>query len=449
MIAMKCIHLCFVAMLAILVSCSSQERSEAGLLLKNANVIVGDGSGELKGADILVRGDSIVQVGKNIDDAGAKAVDMTGKTIMPALISAHVHIGVLKGNSSSADNYTRQNILDELKKYAEYGILNLQVMGTDRPLLFQNGLYDSIRNGLLPGARMLSAGYGFNIPQANIDPSSFLSAVYRPSSPESVPAEIDSLAALNIKTLKIWVDDAGGSAPKMKPEIYQAIIREAHQRGMQVAAHVYYLSDARRLVNDGIDIIAHGIRDSVVDAAFVESMKKNNVIYIPTLALDDFSFVYSRDPEWINDPFFKRSLEPGVYDMLTSEKFRNEQKNSPSLKRNTTAFTVGMQNVKKLADAGVVVTLGTDSGAFPIRTQGFSEHLELQLLRQAGLTPMQVIVAATQNAAKALKIDDRFGTLQQGKIADLLVLDGDPLEDIRNSRKIEAVYKAGEKVDIQ
>ena len=178
-------------------------------------------------------------------------------------------------------------------------------------------------------------------------------------------------------------------------------------------------------------------------------MKKNNVIYIPTLALDNFSFVYSRDPEWINDPFFKRSLEPGVYDMLTSEKFRNEQKNSPSLKRNTTAFTVGMQNVKKLADAGVVVTLGTDSGAFPIRTQGFSEHLELQLLRQAGLTPMQVIVAATQNAAKALKIDDRFGTLQQGKIADLLVLDGDPLEDIRNSRKIEAVYKAGEKVDIQ
>ena len=112
MIAMKCIHLCFVAVLAILVSCSSQERSEAGLLLKNANVIVGDGSGELKGADILVRGDSIVQVGKNIDDAGAKAVDMTGKTIMPALISAHVHIGVLKGNSSSADNYTRQNILD-------------------------------------------------------------------------------------------------------------------------------------------------------------------------------------------------------------------------------------------------------------------------------------------------------------------------------------------------
>jgi imidazolonepropionase-like amidohydrolase len=428
-------------------SCATQSNNDSdAVLLKNANVITGDGSGSLANTDILIQGDTIAAIGKNLNSNNANTVDLTGKTVMPALISAHVHIGVLKGTTSSGTNYTRENVLNQLKKYADYGVLNTQVMGTDRPLLFQNGLYDSIRQGLLPDARMLSAGYGFNIPQANIDRSSMLGNLYRPASAEAVPKEMDSLAALNIKIIKIWVDDMGGAAPKMDPAVYQAIIKEAHQRNIRVAAHLYYLSDARKLVNDGIDIIAHSIRDSVVDDAFIQSMKAHNVVYIPTLSLDKFNYAYSEDPDWINDPFFKASLEPGVYEMITSEKFKTEQKNSPSLARNKHAFEVAMQNVKKLADAGVLVALGTDSGAFPVRAQGYSEHLELQLLTEAGLTPLEAIEAGTKNSATALHIDENFGTIAKGKVADLLVLDGDPSADIKNSRKIDAVYKAGKKI---
>jgi imidazolonepropionase-like amidohydrolase len=175
-------------------------------------------------------------------------------------------------------------------------------------------------------------------------------------------------------------------------------------------------------------------------------MKAHNVVYIPTLSLDKFNYAYSEDPDWINDPFFKASLEPGVYEMITSEKFKTEQKNSPSLARNKHAFEVAMQNVKKLADAGVLVALGTDSGAFPVRAQGYSEHLELQLLTEAGLTPLEAIEAGTKNSATALHIDENFGTIAKGKVADLLVLDGDPSADIKNSRKIDAVYKAGKKI---
>jgi imidazolonepropionase-like amidohydrolase len=292
---------------------------------------------------------------------------------------------------------------------------------------------------------MLSAGYGFNIP-ANVDPSSMLGNLYRPASADAIPKEMDSIAALNVKIVKIWVDDMGGSAPKMEPAVYRAIIKEAHQRNIRVAAHLYYLSDARKLVNEGLDIIAHSIRDSVVDDAFVQLMKAHNVVYIPTLSLDKFNYAYSENPDWVDDPFFKDALEPGVYEMITSEKFKTEQKNSPALARNKHAFEIAMQNVKKLADGGVLIALGTDSGAFPVRVQGYSEHMELQLMNEAGLTPLQAIEAGTRNAAIALQLEENFGTIQKGKVADLLVLDGDPSTEIKNTRKIEAVYKAGKKI---
>lgn len=132
--------------------------------------------------------------------------------------------------------------------------------------------------------------------------------------------------------------------------------------------------------------------------------------------------------------------------MITSQKYQNDLKNSPAYTKNMKAFDVALRNLKKLADAGVLIAMGTDSGAMPLRAQGFSEHLELELMVQAGLTPLQVIGIATKNGAEVLRIDKNFGTLEKGKIADLLILDGDPVQDIRNTRKINSVYKAGKEV---
>jgi imidazolonepropionase-like amidohydrolase len=435
----------------IITSCSTSKNQDANeptnqkILFKNVNLIKGDGSAAAK-TDVYIEDGKVAETGTNLSKDGATTVDLEGKTMMPAIISTHVHIGLIKDTIASGKNYTRENILRHLNKYAKYGVLNLQVLGTDRPLLFQNGLYDSIKNGLLDGARMLSAGYGFNSPQANVDTSSPQGKVFRPVSVAQVPAELDSLAALNIKIIKMWVDDFNKTVPKVDSTIYHAIITEAHKRNMRVAAHVYYLADARQLVADGVDILAHSIRDSVVDDVFLADMKAKNVIYIPTLSLDKFSYAYAGDPEWINDPFFKASLEPGTYEMITSSPYKSNTKNSPAYERNETGFKIAMTNLKKIFDAGIRVALGTDSGAFPIRTQGFAEHLEMQLLNEAGLTPMQAIMVATKNAADALQLND-FGVIENGKVADLLVLDGDPSGDIKNTRKIFAVYKAGKKVE--
>ncbi len=432
-----------------LTACRSAKTTgqEKSILFKNVNLIDGTGKATLKQTRILVENGVVSSIANDLDTNGHMVIDLKGKTIIPNLISAHVHVGTLKGLTTDAAHYTRENILAQLEKYINYGVGYVHVMGTDRPLIFETGLLDSASKGLLRGARLSSAGYGFIIPNG---PSPALEHgkdhLYRPATAAEVPAQMDSLARLSVKIVKLWQDDFGGSAKKMDAPVYKAIISEAHKRQMHVAAHVYYLADARKLVSSGLDIIVHSVRDSLFDDNLIAEMKKRKTTYIPTLSLDEFSFIYARNPKWMNDPFFKASLEPGVYEMITSSSYQDNLKKSPAYTRNQKGFAIALQNLKKLHDAGILIAMGTDSGAFPIRAQGFSEHLELQLMVEAGLTPLQAIQVATNNSSIALQVNDTFGTLEKGKSADFIILSESPEVNIENTRKIEAVYKAGKEV---
>ncbi|GGM87648.1 organophopsphate acid anhydrase [Dyadobacter beijingensis] len=423
--------------------CTRISAQTAAVLLKNATIIDGTGSPAKTNTDILITGDQVTDIRKGIKAKGAREIDLTGKTVMPSLVCAHAHVGTLKGTTSSADNYTRENLLRHLQKYQDYGVSAVLSMGTDRPLIF-NGFIDSTQHGQLPGARLYSAGYGFNTPDPN--PGSWMNLLLRPNTPEDVPGLMEKLAAVKPTVVKIWVDDHGGNGQKMKPEIYQAIIREAHMRNIRVAAHLFYVEDARKLTEAGIDIIAHSIRDKEVDADLLTKMKQKNVTYIPTLSLDEYQFVYAGNPDWINDAFFKASLEPGVFEMITDKGYAEKIRSSPDYQRNMSAFKTALINLKKIYDAGIKVALGTDSGAFPVRTQGFTEHLEMELMVQAGLTPAQALTIGTRNAAEALRISQEKGTLEKGKKADLLILSANPLDNIRNTRQIEGVWKDGKEV---
>ncbi|MBS0032014.1 amidohydrolase family protein [Chitinophaga sp. 22321] len=412
------------------------------ILLKNITLIDGNGGTPITSTDILIKGSTIAQIGPGLTATGATVIDGQGKTVMPAITSAHVHVGMIQGSTNKTNPYTRENILSQLKKYADYGVTNILVMGSDEPMLFNTGLRDSSVNGLLPGARLFSAGYGF----AAFKGGPPMKYIYHPATAAQATTEMDSVTAVKPAVIKMWVDDFGGSSPKMDSNIYKAIIARAHHHQVRVASHLYYLADARSLVDNGLDIIAHSIRDQEIDAALLQQMKKKGVVYIPTLSLDEYAYIYARRPEWIDDAFFKASLEPGVYEMITSAQYQDNLKNSPSYQRNVHAFETALKNVKKIADAGILVALGTDSGAQPVRAQGFSEHLEMELLVQAGLTPLQVITIATKNAATALNIHKQYGTIMPGKTADFIILNANPATDIKNTRKIAAVYKAGVEV---
>lgn len=433
-------------------SCSQNKKQNSDtenqiLLFENVTLIDGNGGQPIQNTKVLVKNGRITEIGNDLSDDDAEKIDLEGKTMIPALISAHSHVGTLKGTTTVPENYTEENILSQLKKYQDYGVLNVMSMGTDRPLLFESGLRERSAKGKIDGARIHSAGYGFGVTDGAPPLDFAMDKVFRPKSVKEIPAQIDSLKKVNAELVKIWVDDFNGKfKKKISPEIYKAIITEAHKKNLRVAAHVYYLSDLKQLVTDGIDVIGHSVRSEVIDDATLAQMKAKNIIYIPTLSLDEFAYVYAKKPEWINDEFFKKSLEQGVYEMITSEKYQNDLKNSPAFTKNMKAFDIAKQNLKKVFDSEILVAMGTDSGAMPLRAQGFSEHLELQLMTESGLSPLQAITVATKNSAKALKIDKDFGTIEVGKVADFIILNSDPSKNSKNSRDIFLVYKEGKEV---
>lgn len=431
---------CIIIVFLVFILGNGYSQSTETILLKNVSLIDGSGEPAQQHVNIVVKNGKIFSISKQSDPKHDKVIDFSGKTIIPLLTNVHGHLGMAKGIVVAQENFTRELILKELKRYLSYGVGTVVSMGTDKEIVF--ALRDSSRAGKLPGATLYTAGYGFRAPLGAKPPETGMEKIYRPATPEEAVKAIKELASLKPDVVKIWVDDMGGTTEKITPEVYRAIIREAHKNKIPVAAHLYYLEDAHVLLDAGVDIFAHSIRDKEVDDALMAKMKQKGTIYIPTLTRDGYEFFYGTTQPWLNDPFFKASLEPGVYEMITNEAYRKKIMDSPRYQKNREAYNMALRNLKKIFDAGILVALGTDSGAQPVRAQGFSEHLELQLMVDAGLTPLQAITVATRNSCQALKIKNQ-GTLAPGVNADFIVLNENPAENIKATRFIYAVWKNG------
>jgi imidazolonepropionase-like amidohydrolase len=428
-----------------LVMCAKASAQQS-IVLTNATIIDGTGKPAHQNRTVVIRGDRIQEIGAGREHtpSSAKVIDLHGQTIMPLIINTHGHLGLTKGSTQSAANQSDDNIRQQLLRYQEYGVGAMLSMGTDGKRFAE--IREQSRRGALPGADVYTAGMGFGA-QNGVPPAAMgFTEVFRPETPAEARREVAQQAPQKPDFIKVWVDDFWGQYPKMPAEIYAAIIDEAHKNGLRVAAHVYHLEDARLLVADGVDVLAHSIRDADVDDAFIAEMKKHNVAYIPTLSLDDFAFAYGDSPNWVNDPFFTEALDPGLLEMITSPEYKAKVQSNKVTAQEEAALPQAMRNLKKIYDAGILVTLGTDSGATPIRIQGFAEHMELALMVQAGLTPIQAITVATSNAATLLRVADQYGTLAAGKKANFIVLEKDPSHDIHNTQTIRAVWKDGSKV---
>ena len=429
---------CLSFFLLVLLANYSLAQPSSVICLKNVRVIDGSGSIPQENMNVVIEGEKIRSVGRESESPGATVIDLSGKTIMPLITNVHGHLGMSKGTTVGSQNFTREQIIKELNRYESYGVGTVVSMGTDKELIFS--IRDASRSGTIGGATVYTAGFGFRPPLGSRPQETGMEKLYRPSTAEEAVENVKSLAAFKPDVVKMWID-----AEKIKPEVYRAIISESHKHGIRVAAHLYYLDDAHSLIDAGVDFFAHSVRDKEVDDLLIRKMKEKGVIYIPTLTRDAYEFFYGTPQPWINDPFFKASLEPGVYELVTSEAHKKNVVNGPRYQSNQDAYNMALKNLKKLFDAGVLVALGTDSGAFPPRAQGFSEHLEMQLMVSAGLTPMQAITVATRNAAQAMKLSDQ-GTLSPGMRADFIVLNSNPAEDIRATQSIHAIWKKGKKV---
>jgi imidazolonepropionase-like amidohydrolase len=416
------------------------------IILEGARLIDGTGRPARDNAAIIVDGERITAVGtagKLARPKGARVIDVHGRTIIPGLISAHSHAGLVAGTANKADAYTREAVQTALLKYEQYGVTSVVTLGLNRDLVYD--LRDQQRKGGIPGASLFTAGRGIG-PPGGVPPQPVApDQVYRPATVEEARGFVRDMAGHHVDIVKIWVDDNFGKFTKLPPDVYMAVIDECHKHGIRVAAHVFYLADAKALVGAGVDVLAHSVRDLPVDAEFIAAMKKRGVLYIPTLNVDESFFLVTEHPDVLRDEFFIHAVSPELIQMFQSQAYRDKVAANPIVAKEKEAFTTASHNLKALHDAGVTIAFGTDSGANPERIAGWAEHHELELMVRAGLPAMDVIVAATQHSAAVIKASDR-GTVEPGKRADFLVLAADPLTDIRNTRQLVTVWHNGREV---
>ena len=368
----------------------------------------------VQGATLVVRDGRVVAAGPSRSvtvPAGAERIALDGKLVIPGLINAHGHV----------------NEPPDLRTYAAYGVTTVYSLGGEGPAVFA-ARREQENNATLDRARVFVAG-----------------PVLNPATPAEARTQVAGVKAQNVDIVKIRVDDNLGTTQKMAPEVYRAVIDEAHRLGLRVAAHLFYLADAKSLMAAGADLVAHSVRDADVDAELIAALKARGVCVSPTLMREVSTFVYESTPEFFADPFFLAHANKEWVRTLQEPARQQAMRASTSAQRYKAALEVAKRNVKRLSDAGVPIAMGTDTGPTG-RFQGYFELMELELMRQAGLTPRQVLTSATRDAARCMKLDRDLGTLEPGKWADFVVLDANPLDDIRNVRRISAVYVAGNRV---
>ena len=388
-----------------LVGCAIPASAQSVTAFEGARLIVGDGR-VIEHATLVVEGARIAQVGQTADarvPAGATRVDLAGKTVMPMLIDTHVHLSP-----------TRDALIRDLRLRAYYGVSAALSLGTDKDEFLD------MRSQTIPGAaRFLSAGRGITMPE----PGRTTVPYWITTEAEGRKA-VEELATHKVDIVKIWVDTRDGKYQKLPPDIYGAIIDEAHKRGLRVTAHIFALEDAKGLMRAGIDAFAHGVRDKDIDDELVAMFQQRpNLILTPNLPDRGVKV----DLSWL-----RAGLPAAEVDKL--EETNTDRPQAQAL------YGIQARNLAKLNAAGVRITLGTDGN------RPWGAHDEMQDMVLAGMTPMQVIVAATRNSAEFLRIADA-GTLQAGKSADFIVLDANPLDDITNTRRISAVILRGAAVD--
>ncbi len=377
------------------------------VVFDGARVIVGDGSAPIEDARIVVDNGRFVQVGRRSEvqvPSGAALVVLTGKTVMPAIVDTHTHMPT-----------TREALVERLQQKAFYGVGAVASLGQDTgDVAFQ------VRDETVPnGAMLRTAGRGITMPEKGRT-----EAPYWVTNEAEARKAVQELAARKVDFVKIWVDDRDGKYKKLGPDLYGAIIDEAHKNGLRVTAHIFTLEDAKGLLRAGLDAFAHSVRDRDIDEEGLALFKQHaNLVVAPNLP----DRGVKTDMSWLSDSIAAdelKKLMEGATDRPEAQK----------------AYGIQARNLAKIHAAGVKIVLGTDGGV------PWSHHVEMADMVAAGMTPSDVIVASTKNSAEFLRLDDA-GTIAAGKRADFLVLDANPIDDITNTRKINGVYLRGAAID--
>ena len=402
--------------LALLVSCASPDSQ--GVAYVGATVWDGTGSAPVPGVTIVVDSGRITAISTGSAPSGTQVVSLEGKFVIPGLIDVHAHVSgrwAPEGVTGEADR-----IRGDLELFAKYGVTTVNSLGDGEAAI-------AVRDAASPTdprARLLASG-----------------AVVAGDEAAAVRAAAISRADAGVDWLKLRVDDNLGSSQKMPWDAVQAVLDVGEERGLRVATHLFYLDDAKRLLEMGTGMVGHSVRDTDVDDSFINALITNDVCYVPTLTREISTFVYAERPGFFDNDFFTELSDQREIARVSEPAFMERMRESPAAAGYRVALQQALRNLKTLVDAGAPVTFGTDAGP-AARFPGFFEPLELAVMVRAGIRPDQALYAATGQAAACLGLED-VGTLEVGNWADFLVLASSPMDDITNTQTLEQVYVAG------
>ncbi len=430
--------------LLVVAAVSAQTPASVPILFEGGRLIADARRPPIENAALLIDRGRVVSSGRNGEvkaPAGALRVDFTGKTIVPALVDAHVHLGYQVGLNFAAENFTRETLVDQLNRYAYAGIAAVLSLGTEPgDLPFQ--IRAEQEAGLLGGALFLTAGRGIAAPNAGPGTPELKAAAYGVTTEDDARRAVREQVARNVAFVKIWVDDRNGTVEKLSPALYRAVIDEAHTLNTRVIAHIFYLDDAKDLARAGVDAFAHLVRDKEVDEELVGLMKQHGIAQMPNIAISE-NGIYAAPPAWLDAPLLREVEPAAVIDRVRSSYARRSPE---AVARAAATYAVMERSLARLEAAGVPIVLGTDDGAVRDHFYAFTAHRELTLLAHAGMTPARILDVATRATAAFLRLPD-LGTLDPGQRADFIVLGANPLDDIANTQKIAAVYTRGAVLD--
>ena len=429
------------------VSSHAQSPVANSVLFEHVRVITGDG-GLIPDADVLLRDDTIAAVGASgtiAVPANTNRLDLRGKTLLPALIDAHAHLGYEGFDSWGGTNYTIENLIDHLQRYAYYGFGAVFSAGSDpAEMAFElqalQAEGESSAAQFLFAAGMAPPGQGpnnqFLVEALAVEQRTNNKILYGLGTPDEARSAVREVADQQIRFVKLWVDDRGGSQQKLQPEIYRAAITEANRLGLAVVVHQQFAEDMPDLIAAGTRGFLHGRLESGFTPAIAEAASANHVFIVPNLGLGEL-----RREAIGDDPFLMQTLPASVLSRLSASAQR-----SSAPEKNPVLEQTLRDSFSYMLAANVDIVLGTDAGAVPDHPFGYAGHRELEIFVRHGLSPMQALSAATSVAAKVLGLENT-GLIKEGYRADLLVLDRNPLEDIRNTRSIYSVYLGGKQLD--
>ena len=438
--------------------------NQPATLFEGAQLIVGDGSAPIERSAFLVSGNRLTAVGRQGEvqlPAGATRVDLAGKTVMPAFVDTHSHIGYENATTSDEEesNFTHANILDHLDRFAYTGHALTYSLGSDMPDFIDArysenpatfvDLRKESEQDSFTGARYFTVGRGLAWPGTGNGRST---TFYPVVSPWLAKAAVRELAAQKMTLIKLWVEDRSGFMdPKtqrpavLTPDIYGPAIQEAHRLGLRTIGHVKTLREVKEMLRAGVDATTHPIGDVPIDDELLAMLKaRPNFRNIPAITPAGMGGSAPRAPgvrpDWLKDPLLQAVKCPSFLEEW-GQSFEKSKRVPPPM------GDVGVQNVARLRKAGVRLVLGShDAGG--TRPLGWGTHMELEaFVNWVGMTTSEAIASATGEAAKFIGVDDRLGTMAVGKGADFIVLEANPIDDIRNTRKISEVYLRGKRVD--